>query len=66
MVSTAVLAFTGKVNWPIAIVMSAGAWCGGYFGSALQRKKGNKFIQNFISVCSLVMAAYLVVDLVLQ
>lgn len=65
-VSTAVLAFTGKVNWPIAIVMSAGAWCGGYFGSALQRKKGNKFIQNFISVCSLVMAAYLVVDLVLQ
>lgn len=65
-VSTAALAFAGKVNWPIAIVMSAGAWCGGYFGSALQRKKGNKFIENFISVCSLALAAYLIVDLILQ
>lgn len=62
-VSTAVLAFTGKVNWPIALIMAAGAWCGGYFGSALQRKKGNKFIQNFISVSSLGMAAYLILDL---
>jgi len=65
-VSTAMLAFTGKVNWPIAIIMSAGAWCGGYFGSALQRKKGNKFIQNFISVCSLGLAAYLVIDLIVH
>lgn len=65
-VSTAALAFAGKVNWPIAIVMSAGAWCGGYFGSALQRKKGNKFIENFVSVSSLALAAYLIVDLVMQ
>lgn len=65
-VSTAVLALTGKVNWPIAVVMAAGAWCGGYFGSALQRKKGNKFIENFISVCSLLLAAYLVVDLIVH
>lgn len=65
-VSTAALAFAGKVNWPIAIVMSVGAWCGGYFGSALQRKKGNKFIENFISVCSLALAVYLIVDLILQ
>lgn len=65
-VSTAVLAATGKVNWPIAIVMAAGAWCGGYFGSALQRKKGNKFIENFISVCSIALAVYLVVDLIIH
>ncbi|SHK85017.1 sulfite exporter TauE/SafE family protein [Fibrobacter sp. UWEL] len=65
-VSTAALAVAGKVNWPIAIVMSAGAWCGGYFGSALQRKKGNKFIENFISVCSIALAIYLIVDLILQ
>ena len=65
-VSTAALAFAGKVNWSIAIVMSVGAWCGGYFGSALQRKKGNKFIENFISVCSLALAVYLIVDLILQ
>lgn len=65
-VSTAVLIFAGKVNWPIAIVMSLGAWCGGYFGSALQRKKGNKFIENFVSISSIILAIYLVVDLVIH
>lgn len=65
-VSTAVLAFTGKVNWPIGITMAAGAWLGGYFGSALQRKKGNKFIENFISICSIALALYLIVDLIIH
>ncbi|MCQ2123008.1 MAG: sulfite exporter TauE/SafE family protein [Fibrobacter sp.] len=63
-ISTIALGIAGKIVWPIAIVMSAGAWCGGYFGSALQRKKGNKFIENFISVCSIAMAIYLIVDLI--
>lgn len=62
-VSTTVLAINGKVDWPIAIIMSLGAWFGGYLGSSLQRKKGNKFIETFISVCSLALAAYLIVDL---
>lgn len=65
-ISTAALAIAGKVNWPIAVIMSAGAWCGGYFGSALQRKKGNRFIENFISVCSIGLAAYLIVDLIIH
>ena len=64
LVSTTALGIAGKINWPIAIVMAAGAWLGGYCGSFLQRKKGNKFIQHFVSACSITMAIYLVVDLI--
>ena len=64
LVSTTALGIAGKIDWPIAIVMAAGAWLGGYCGSFLQRKKGNKFIQRFISVCSIGMALALVVDLI--
>jgi hypothetical protein len=66
LVSTFALGMTGKINWPIAIIMAGGAWVGGYFGSFLQRKKGNKFIQRFISICSIGMAIALVVDLIVK
>ena len=56
LVSTTALGIVGKIDWPIAIVMAAGAWLGGYCGSFLQRKKGNKFIQHFVSACSIAMA----------
>jgi uncharacterized membrane protein YfcA len=46
--------------------MAAGAWFGGYLGSFTQRKKGNKFIQRFISICSIGMAIALVVDLAVK
>lgn len=65
-ISTIALAFAGKINWPVAVVMAAGAWVGGYLGSTLQRKKGNKFIENFVSVCSIAMAIYLIADLILS
>ena len=63
-VSTTALGIAGKIDWPIAIVMAAGAWLGGYCGSFLQRKKGNKFIQHFVSACSIAMAIYLIIDLI--
>ncbi len=63
-VSTTALGIAGKIDWPIAIVMAAGAWLGGYCGSFLQRKKGNKFIQHFVSATSIAMAVYLIIDLV--
>ena len=65
-VSTAGLAFADKINWPVAVIMAAGAWVGGYLGSTLQRKKGNKFIENFVSVSSLALATYLIIDLVIH
>lgn len=64
-VSTIALGVAGKIDWPIAIVMAAGAWFGGYLGSFTQRKKGNRFVQHFISACSVVMAIYLIVDLII-
>ena len=64
-VSTTALGIAGKIDWPIAAVMAAGAWLGGYCGSFLQRKKGNRFIQHFVSVTSVAMAIYLVIDLVI-
>ena len=66
LVSTTALGIAGKIDWPIAIVMAAGAWLGGYCGSFLQRKKGNKFIQHFVSATSIAMAVYLIVDLVVS
>lgn len=66
LISTITLGISGKINWPIAIIMAAGAWFGGYLGSFTQRKKGNKFIQRFISVCSIAMAIALVVDLIIK
>jgi uncharacterized membrane protein YfcA len=46
--------------------MAAGAYVGGYLGSFLQRKKGNRFIQHFISATSIAMAIYLIVDLLVN
>ena len=65
-VSTMALGIAGKIDWPIALVMAAGAWLGGYLGSFTQRKKGNKFVQHFISACSVAMAVYLIIDLIVS
>ena len=65
-IGTLALGIAGKIDWPIAIIMAAGAYVGGYFGSFLQRKKGNRFIQHFISATSIAMAIYLIVDLLVN
>lgn len=62
-VSTLGLVVIGKVEWGLAICVSAGSILGGLLGSRLQRKKGNVFIKRFISAASLVMAAVLLTDL---
>ncbi|MCF0223397.1 MAG: sulfite exporter TauE/SafE family protein [Fibrobacter sp.] len=65
-VSTLALGLSGKIVWPIAITMAVGAWVGGTLGSALQRKKGNKFIETFVSLCSILLAVYLIIDLIIN
>ena len=65
-VSTIALGMAGKIDWPIAIIMAVGAWFGGYLGSFTQRKKGNKFIQRFVSICSIGMAIALIIDLAIK
>ncbi len=63
LVSTIGLIAIGKVEWGLAICVSAGSMLGGLLGSRLQRKKGNVFIKRFISVASIVMAIVLIRDL---
>lgn len=62
-VSTIGLALSGKILWDVALIMAIGAWLGGYIGSALQRKHGNRFIQKAITIISFLMACYLLYDL---
>ena len=62
-VSTLGLILIGKVEWGLAICVSAGSILGGLLGSRLQRKKGNVFVKRFISVSSLVIATVLLKDL---
>ena len=64
LVSTTALGIAGKIDWPLAIVMAAGAWLGGYCRTFLQRKTANKFIQHFVSACSIAMAIYRFIDLI--
>ena len=63
-ISTIALCISGKVLWDVALTMALGAWLGGYFGSSLQRKHGNEFIEKSIAIISLIMAAYLIYDLI--
>ena len=64
LMSTTVLGIAGKIDWPIAIVMAAGAWLGGYCGTNHHPNNPNKFIQHFVSATSIAMAVYLVIDLI--
>ncbi len=64
LVSTIGLIWMGKVDWSLAVFVSAGALWGGIFGSRLQCKKGNVFVGRFISVASLGLALFLIKDLI--
>lgn len=63
LVGTVGLLAMGMVDWPLAVCVSAGALCGGVYGSRLQCKKGSVFVGRFISVASLGLAVILVRDL---
>lgn len=63
LVSTIGLAGMGKVDWSLAVCVSAGSLLGGICGSLLQCKKGNAFIGRFVSVASLGLALFLIKDL---
>lgn len=63
LVGTVGLLVLGLVDWPFAVCVSAGALCGGVYGSRLQCKKGSVFIGRFISVASLGLALILLKDL---
>lgn len=48
--------FVGLINWPAALLMSAGAIVGGYGGAGLARKLGQKVIRRLVIVIGFAMA----------
>jgi uncharacterized membrane protein YfcA len=49
----------GLVNWPAAIIMTAGAIIGGYGAAGLARKLGQKFVRRAVIIIGLAMAVSL-------
>ena len=58
-VASAYFIASGRVEWPYALVMVAGAITGGYGGAGLARKLGRRFVRRAVIVIGLGMAVSL-------
>ena len=58
-VASAYFIWSGKVNWPDALLMAAGAIAGGYGGAHLARKLGRRFVNRTVIVIGLAMTVLL-------
>ena len=48
MVAGLVFAVSGVVNWPLALVMAAGATLGGYWGSRMAQRVGQVWVRRMV------------------
>lgn len=55
-VAAAYFIFSGAVNWPDVLIMSAGATAGGYGGAGLARRMGRAFVRRAVIFVGLAMA----------
>jgi uncharacterized protein len=53
-----IFVFSGKIIWPVAIVMTAGAVIGGYFGARLAVRVPPEKIRLLVSMIAFAMTAY--------
>jgi uncharacterized membrane protein YfcA len=51
--------FSGLVSWPYAVVMIAGATCGGYLGAGAARRLGRKTVRGIVIAVGFLMTAAL-------
>ena len=49
-VAAATFAFSGIVNWPVAVTMAAGGLAGGYGGARLALRVGQKWVRRVVVV----------------
>ncbi len=63
-ISTIGLAFTGKIDWPLALVTAIGSSVGGFISSRLQYKKGNRFIARVVRFATVAVALKMFYDLI--
>ena len=52
----------GQVNWSMGLSLAVGTTIGGQFGAIASVKKGNKFIQKFVTVAIIVFAIKLLIS----
>ena len=58
-VAAAIFAFSGIVNWPVALAMAAGGLLGGYAGSRVAQRVGQQPVRRAIVVIGLASFLYL-------
>lgn len=55
----AIFIMSSKVNFTLGIILGVGNMIGAHFGTTVAVKKGNKFIQYFVTVCIIIFAVKL-------
>ena len=65
-ISLIALILSGKVVWDLAIATSLGAVFGGFISSALQIKKGNKFIEITVRLATVAVALKMLYDVFVE
>jgi len=61
-VAIAIFAYNGKIDWNIALIVAVGQGLGGYAGSRIAVKGGEKFVKKFIIVAIILMAVKLLIN----
>ena len=56
-IAAAIFIYKGLINWPIALVMAAGAIFGGYAGAGTARRLGQKNVRRLVIFIGLALAA---------
>nr|WP_279625032.1 TSUP family transporter [Thermoanaerobacter siderophilus] len=56
MTSGLVLLFSGKVEWPFAIILMIGFALGGYLGAKISQKFDSKKVKSFVILWGIILA----------
>ncbi len=56
-IAAAIFIYKGLINWPIALLMAAGAIFGGYAGAGTARRLGQKNVRRLVILIGLALAA---------
>ena len=61
-VAALLFAFTGTVNWPVALIVMAGSVSGGYVGAKLSRLIPNEWLRHVITAAGAIFTVYYFIE----
>jgi uncharacterized membrane protein YfcA len=61
-VSLAAFAASGRIDWPMAAALAAGNLAGGWAGSVMQVRRGERWVDRFVLASGLLVAGKLLWD----